>query len=166
MIFIFLLYLLITFFTILFSIHLIQEMTSRAFFVPLPKNVLDKIISKIDFKDGGKIYDLGSGDGRFVFSVSKKNKKIKVVGIERSLLPYLISIFLLEFGDYENVKILRKNFFDCNLKDATHVFVYLSPSLMDMLLPKFKSELPKGAKVISCDFIFSEKEKFMLFIEL
>ncbi|MEK7211069.1 MAG: hypothetical protein AAB731_00360, partial [Patescibacteria group bacterium] len=61
-------------------------------------------------------------------------------------------------GNPRNVKILRKNFFRADLSAATHIFTYLFPKPMNELLPKFKKELKPGARVVSCDFLFKEKE--------
>ena len=52
----------------------------------------------------------------------------------------------IRWGDVTNVP----------LKDATHIYMYLFPKIMDKLLPKFQKECAIGTRIISCDFVFSK----------
>jgi pyrroline-5-carboxylate reductase len=45
--------------------------------------------------------------------------------------------------------VVRKNFFQENIKNADVVFVYLVPKALEKLLPKFKQELKKGTRIVS-----------------
>jgi ribosomal protein L11 methylase PrmA len=100
-------------------------------------------------KNGDLIYDLGSGDGTALM-VAAKEFGAKGVGIEIDPLRYWISKMLLKRNSVaDKVKILRKNFFAQNLKDADVIFVYLIPKTLEKLLPKFKKELKKGTRIVS-----------------
>jgi tRNA A58 N-methylase Trm61 len=100
-------------------------------------------------KKGDLIYDLGSGDGTALM-IAAKEFGAKGVGIEIDPFRYWVSKILLKKNSVtDNVKILRKNFFTQNIKDANVIFVYLIPKTLEKLLPKFKKELKKGTRIVS-----------------
>jgi len=100
-------------------------------------------------KKGDLIYDLGSGDGTALM-VAAKEFGARGIGIEIDPFRYWVSRILLKKNSVaDKVKVLRKNFFTQNLKDADVVFVYLIPKTIEKLLPKFKKELKKGTRIVS-----------------
>ena|ERR1035437_921851 len=100
-------------------------------------------------KKGDLIYDLGSGDGTALM-IAAKEFGAKGVGIEIDPFRYWVSKILLRKNSVtDKVKILRKNFFRQNIKEADVIFVYLIPKTLDKLLPKFKKELKKGTRIVS-----------------
>jgi ubiquinone/menaquinone biosynthesis C-methylase UbiE len=139
-------------------VHLIQELSGRAPFIPISQDVLKDIVRALELKEGSIMYDLGSGDGRVVFASALSNPSIKAVGIERSVLPYVLSHVEKKRKGAKNAHFVRANFFNVPIGDATHVFLYLFPGLMNALLPKFEKELKPGTRVISCDFKFKDKQ--------
>ena len=52
----------------------------------------------------------------------------------------------------KKIKLKRGNFFEADISSASVVFVYLVPKAINKLLPKFKKELKKGTKIISCKY--------------
>src|ERR1035437_4586244 len=106
-------------------------------------------------KKGDLIYDLGCGDGTALITAAKEFGA-NGVGIEIDPLRYWISkIRIQRNGLSKRVKVIRKDFFKQNIKDADVVFVYLVPKALEKLLPKFKKELKKGTRIIS--FIYEMK---------
>jgi predicted RNA methylase len=104
-------------------------------------------LAKIDKDD--VIYDLGSGDGTALITAAKEFGA-KGVGIEIDPLRVLISKIKIKLNRQEKkLKIIRKNFFDVDISDATVIFVYLVPKALNRLLPKFKKELKKGTRIMS-----------------
>lgn len=100
-------------------------------------------------KKGDLIYDLGSGDGTALM-IAAKEFGAKGIGIEIDPFRYWVSKFLLRKNLVaDKVKVLRKNFFAQDLKEADVVFVYLIPKTLEKLLPKFKKELKKGTRIVS-----------------
>jgi len=100
-------------------------------------------------KKGDLIYDLGSGDGTALITAAKEFGA-NGVGIEIDPLRYWISKILIKRnGLSKRIKVVRKNFFQENIKDANAVFVYLVPKALDKLLPKFRKELKKGTRIVS-----------------
>jgi hypothetical protein len=48
-------------------------------------------------------------------------------------------------------------FDDTDISNATHVFAYLYPHIIDELLPKFDEELKKGSRFVSMSFHFTSR---------
>jgi hypothetical protein len=95
------------------------------------------------------IYDLGCGDGT-ALSVAATEFKAKGVGIEIDPLRYLFSKIRLKInGLGKKVKIIKKNFHDVNISQASVIFVYLVPNALERLRPKFLKELKNGTLLVS-----------------
>jgi predicted RNA methylase len=94
------------------------------------------------------IIDLGSGDGTALITASKEFGA-KGIGIEIDPTRIFTSNLLLKFyGQQNNVKFVRGNFFDQDLRKADVIFVYLVPKTLEKLIPKFKKELKKETRII------------------
>jgi len=132
---------------------------TKAPFVPIAKKVLPEIIKAMDIKSDSKVYDLGCGDGRVLIAAWRSQPRAKYVGLDKDWLPMICSWWQLRRTDQpKNIVILRRDFFKQDLSNATHIFTYLFPKLMDQLLPKLQAELQPGTKLISCDFYFTNKK--------
>jgi ribosomal protein L11 methylase PrmA len=106
-------------------------------------------------KKGDLIYDLGSGDGTALITAATEFGA-NGVGIEIDPLRYWISKMRIQKkGLTKRIKVVRKDFFKQNIKQADVVFVYLVPKALEKLLPKFKRELKKGTRIIS--FVYEIK---------
>jgi len=128
---------------------------TRAPFVSVPKNIIPEIVIALKLQNTGVLYDLGCGDGRILMEALHHNPNMKMIGIEKALVPFWFA--KLQTKKFKKIKIHRRNFFKQDLSDATHVFLYLFPKLMDALLPKLEKELKPGTRVVSCSFQFSKK---------
>lgn len=136
-------------------------MKARVPFIPVPQSILPDIRKILDPKDNSIVYDLGCGDGRVLFYLSKHIPKAKYVGIENSLFPIIIARIRAWWHRRQtttNVKILKQDFFASDLSNASHIFTYLYPNIMDHLLTKFDSELKPGTRLISIAFKFTSKQ--------
>lgn len=131
---------------------------TQAPFIPVPKTILPTIVKILDVRDDSIVYDLGCGDGRLLISCFQSNPRGTYVGIEKAIFPFWLARFKLRKIRSENVKIIRQNFFNCDLSSATHIFTYLYSQPMDLLLPKLQRELKPGARLVSCDFPFKNKK--------
>lgn len=144
-------------FLIIGGFHLLQEITGRAPFIPISQDVLDDIVQALELSDTSIVYDLGSGDGRVVLAAAAVNTNAQAIGVERSVLPFVLSHFEKKRRGLTNARFVRANFFDVPVNEATHVFLYLLPGLMNSLLPKLEKELRPGTRVVTCDFRFKDK---------
>lgn len=104
-------------------------------------------LAKINDKD--VVYDLGAGDGALLITAAKEFGA-KAVGVEIDPLRVAISKLAVLFsGQSGKVKIVRKNFFDAEISDATVVFMYLVPKALARLKPKLLKELRPGTRIIT-----------------
>jgi len=145
---------------VLLSLWVLGHLVSKSHFRETPTFLLEKIYKILQVKDSSVVYNLGCGDGRVLFYLLEKNKKAEYLGTEEN--PYLFLVVKLKnlwarIRNKKEVKILYKNLFKQDLSQATHLFLYLYPNIMDDLLPKLEKELKQGAFLVSLNFKFTQK---------
>lgn len=117
-------------------------------------------LAKVSKKD--IVYDLGSGDGRIPI-VAARDFGAKGVGIEFDYLRHFIAITKVKiFGLDKKVKLIWGNFFDYKISDATIIYVYLVPRVLEKLKPKLFKELKRGTKILSYRYNFKPDRKIKL----
>lgn len=95
------------------------------------------------------VYDLGAGDGALLITAAKEFGA-RAVGVEIDPLRVFISKLAVLFaGQRGKVKIIRRNFFDADITDATVVFMYLVPKALSALKPKLLKELKPGTRIVT-----------------
>ncbi|MFA5030356.1 MAG: hypothetical protein WC495_02085 [Patescibacteria group bacterium] len=100
----------------------------------------------------GTLLELGAGDARLMVQVVQ-HTKLKAIGYEISLLPYLAGKLRLKITQaYHSAELLFKDFFREDFSQADVVYCFLTPVAMEKLKPKFEKELKKGTRVISYSF--------------
>jgi SAM-dependent methyltransferase len=140
---------------ILLFVWMISGLKAKVPFIPVPNSILPDVHKILE------VYDLGCGDGRILFHISKLKPKARYIGIENSVFPTLIAQLRAWWHKRRtgiDVKILHEDFFDHDLSDATHIFTYLYPNVMDDLLTKFDKELKPGTRLVSVTFKFTNKQ--------
>ena len=142
-----------------------SNITSKVPFISVPNKTLKEIEKIFELNDDSIVYDLGSGDGRVLFYLYKKHPKCKYIGIENSAFPLLLSNvrkWWFNKINKSNIQIIEKDFFEVDLSDATHIFTYLYPNIMDDLLPKLDQELKPGTRLVSASFHFTTKREISM----
>lgn len=92
---------------------------------------------------------MGAGDGALLITAAEEFGA-RAVGVEIDPLRVIISKLAVLFsGQRKKIKIIRKNFFEADIKDATVVFMYLVPKALARLKPKLLKELKPGTKVVT-----------------
>ena len=120
--------------------------------VPTPPPVVDAMLKLADVKPSDVVYDLGCGDGIIVATAAQKYGA-RAVGID--IDPQRVKEAterVQKMGVSDKVKILQGDLFESDIKDATVVTLYLLQSLNIKLMPKLKSELKPGTRVVSQSF--------------
>lgn len=108
-----------------------------------------------EIKKGDTLYDLGSGDGRIV--VSGALRGANSVGVEMDPIKVLYSrLFIKAMRLNKTAKIIGKDLFQVNLKDADVITLFLLQDTNQKLKDKFKKELKKGTKIISYAFTLED----------
>lgn len=146
--------------SLLLMMWAIGNLKSRVPFVTASRGVFKYIKEAFSLTDNNIVYDLGCGDGRILFYLSKFSPNAKYIGIEHSTFPFILAklgSFLNKKKTGVDVNIIQKDFFKQDLSNATDVFTYLYPNLMDELLPKFEKEFKTGTKLVSLSFKFTNK---------
>lgn len=122
-------------------------------FVPTRRDALELVLRALKLTEDDVFYDLGCGDGRVVVEAAKRFPVKKAVCVEarRELVEEAKRAAAKE-GVLGRVAIIRGDFYDVPLKDATAVYMYLLTSVNESLKPKLHKELRPGARVVTLDF--------------
>ncbi len=121
--------------------------------MPTPASTRAAMLAAISHPAPKVITELGSGWGGIAIAAAKKYPSTEVIGFEGSLMPLLFSKLRAACQPgLKNVKFIKKNFFEHDMRDVDVVLCYLSNPHMAQLEPKLHAELPVGAEVISSTF--------------
>jgi cyclopropane fatty-acyl-phospholipid synthase-like methyltransferase len=126
--------------------------TPDVIYVPTPPEVVDAMLAMAQVTDKDVVYDLGCGDGRIPVAAAQKYGA-RAVGID--IDPVRVGeakANVQKAGVGNKVTILNEDLFTADISDATVVTLYLLPSLNLKLLPKLKSELKPGTRIVSHSF--------------
>jgi SAM-dependent methyltransferase len=121
-------------------------------YVPTPWVIVDAMLKLADIRAGDIVYDLGSGDGRLVITAAKRFGA-RGVGVE--LQPELIALAnegAKKEGVADRVKFVQGDLFETDIREATVVTLYLLPSFVTRLVPRFLVELRPGTRIVSHDY--------------
>ena len=129
-----------------------QDPEVRAPFVTTPEDVVERMLALAGTGPADHVIDLGSGDGRIVIAAARLHGA-RAVGVE-------IDGKLVEdsrenarrAGVASRVEFEERDVLLTDLSRATVVTIYLLPSLIDRLQPKFLDELRPGTRIVSHAF--------------
>jgi tRNA A58 N-methylase Trm61 len=143
---------------VLIFVSIVMTYLTNIFLVPVlmtPKKVVDEIINKMNLKPGDKVYDLGAGDYRVLFS-AVTSQKVNVYGYEISPILNYYARFkrFITKNKLGKVSINNESFFKTNLENADHIYCHLNPKALSAIQTKLKEELKEGAKVYSYEYPF------------
>jgi methylase of polypeptide subunit release factors len=121
--------------------------------MPTAPSTRHAMIGSIEQKSPDTIVELGSGWGGIAIEAAKTYPQCKVIGFECSPVPLMMArLRKLLNPRLKNLRFVRRDFFDFDMKDADVVLCYLSNPHMARLEPKLDKELHEGAEVISSTF--------------
>jgi SAM-dependent methyltransferase len=121
-------------------------------YVPTPWVIVDAMLRLADIRAGDVVYDLGSGDGRLVITAAKRFGS-RGVGIE--LQPELIELAnagAKKEGVADRVKFIQGDLFETDIREASVITLYLLPQYVTRLVPRFRTELRPGTRIVSHDY--------------
>jgi len=123
-------------------------------YVPTPQNVVEAMLKLANVTSSDVVYDLGSGDGRIPITAAEKYGA-RGVGID--INPDLVKVAnenAVKAGVADKTKFIVGDIFDPNVtfSDASIVTLYLLPELNRRLMPRLKTELKPGTRIVSNSF--------------
>jgi hypothetical protein len=121
-------------------------------YVPIEKYRIEKLLAFGGVNAQDILYDFGSGDGRVLVSAVRNFHVARAVGYEIAPWPYWKSRWILRRSGITNINVRNQSFFDADLGEATCVYAYLFPKLVDRLAKKFAKELKSGTRIICPSF--------------
>ena len=135
---------------------------SDAPYIPTKMDQIKKVLKLAGVKKGKRFYELGSGDGRVVFTAARLGAF--AIGIEQSWIRVLYSKYktkqLALHLSGVNVKFYHGNVFHRKYHKADIVYIYLLSKAVRKLEDKLKDELKKGSIVITQTYHFPNWKPF------
>ncbi len=124
-------------------------------YVPTPQNVVDAMLTLARVTSADIVYDLGSGDGRFLITAAQRYGARGVgVEIDRFVLR-AAEDNLRKSGVADRVQLFNGDLFEFDFSAATVVTVFLLPQMLIRLLPKFRALAP-GSRIVSHQYHFGD----------
>jgi SAM-dependent methyltransferase len=116
---------------------------------PTPRRSVETMLRFAEVGPQDTLYDLGAGTGAIVFRAAR-TYRARVVGVEVEPIRVLVLLLRRRLGPFrDRITIRWGDLFHLDFHSATVVTAFLWPGAMARLRPKFESELPRGARVVS-----------------
>ncbi|CAH0402767.1 unnamed protein product [Chilo suppressalis] len=108
-------------------------------------------VSKALANRSGKLLDVGSGDGRIVFTAAKLGFKAEGVELNPWLVYYSRLASLLQ-PELRKTKFYRHNLWTFNLKQYENIVIFGVEQMMQDFEYKLLKEAQSGAVIVACRF--------------
>src|SRR3954471_23354781 len=107
-------------------------------YVPTPQNVVDAMLALARVTSADIVYDLGSGDGRFLITAAQRYGARGVgIEIDRFVLREAEDN-LRKSGVADRVRFVNADLFTTDFSEATVLTLFLLPQMLAQLIPKFR----------------------------
>lgn len=126
-------------------------------FLATPQNVVEAMLALAKVTSADVVYDLGSGDGRIPITAARLYGA-RGVGVE--IDPQLVRASeenARKAGVEQTVRFVAGDLFQADIRDATVVTLFLMPGLNIDLIPKLRSELRPGSRIVSHHFAMGDR---------
>lgn len=122
-------------------------------FVPTRDAVVEGMLDLANVTADDVVYDLGSGDGKIVIGAALRGARGVGIDIDPERIAEA-NANAEAAGVTDRVQFILGDIFDTSIKinDATVVTLYLLPQLNLKLMPRLKTELRPGTRVVSNSF--------------
>lgn len=128
-----------------------RQMKSYNLQIPFVTTSSDKIktlIQLTECKKGGKVVDLGSGDGRVVIALARAGFDVVGYEIRKELVERSLQK-IAALGLDKQITIYHQSFWDAHLSEFDLIYIYGMQSMLARLEEKLEIEMKVGAKFIS-----------------
>ena len=121
-------------------------------YFPTPPAIVERMLVLAELKQGEKMFDLGSGDGRIVVLAANKFKA-DATGIEYDESLHRQSMSEIKrLGLDKTARIIHGDILAQDYSPADVITVYLLPVSNTKLRPILEKQLKKGSRVVAHDF--------------
>lgn len=117
--------------------------------VPTPPEVVEALLDMAKVKQGDRLVDLGSGDGRIAIAAAKRGAQ--AMGVEYNPKMVQVSERNAAREGVKNVRFVQGDLFETDFSDADVVTMYLLPMLNEKLRPQLLKMKP-GTRLASHQF--------------
>jgi trans-aconitate methyltransferase len=146
-------------FLVLFAVYFIFFVTQFYYlifkgyapFVSTDMRTIKAIIATLGDFQPQVVYELGCGRALFAQRAQRRWLQAQIYGVENSLSLFLLVRLGLRIRG-SRIKLLKKDFFQVNLKDADLIYCYLNNATMAKLADKLKLECRSGTLLVSRRF--------------
>lgn len=121
-------------------------------YIPLSKKFVQKILLFGDLSSNDTLYDLGCGDGRVLMSGLSNFNISKAVGYEIAPWPYFKTLLLVKYSELKKIELFRKNCLKADISQATFIYLYLFPGLVDKIAYKIAKEGIPRIRILCVSF--------------
>ena len=126
--------------------------------VPTRRDRVRAALRLADLRPGEAFYDLGAGAGRTLV-IAAREFGANATGIEIGPVQCFVSwLNAYRNGVRSNVRVKRENFYKADLRAADVVFVYATSRELIRLQAHLKSQLRKGARIVTVGSDFPDWE--------
>ncbi|RPI53499.1 MAG: class I SAM-dependent methyltransferase [Acidobacteria bacterium] len=118
--------------------------------VPTPQELVEKMLDMAKVTPQDIVIDLGSGDGRNVIAAAKRGAR--AIGFEFN--PDMVALSRLrakEAGVADRATFVEGDMFEADISKATVLALFLLPTNLDKLAPKFLTLNP-GTRIVNNTF--------------
>lgn len=116
---------------------------------PTPSRVVERMLDDAGVDSNDTLFDLGAGTGAILFRAARE-RGARVVGVEVEPLRMLVlHLRRLVGGPRARVELHWGNLYRTDFSTATVVALFLWPGAMQRLEPLLRSQLKRGARVVS-----------------
>ena len=118
--------------------------------VPTPPELVEKMLDMAKVTPQDIVMDLGSGDGRNVIAAAKRGAR--AIGVEYN--PKMVELSrqrAKEAGVSDRATFVEGDMFEADISKATVLALFLLPSNLDKLAPKFLTLKP-GTRIVNNTF--------------
>lgn len=121
-------------------------------YIPTPQIIVEKMLESAHIRPGEVVYDLGSGDGRILFTAVQEYGA-RAVGVE--IMPELVDkcrARVRTMGLEDKIRVIQGSALRVNLSPADVVTMYFLTNSNERLRPDLEKYLKPGARVVSNQF--------------
>lgn len=127
-------------------------------YIPTPHDAVDGMLQLAKVSAGDVLYDLGCGDGRLLIRAAQRWGTRGVgIDIDPACLERTQSA-ARSAGVSHLITLKQGNLYDCDIRCATVVALYLLPHLNLKLRPRLRQQLKAGARIVSHQFDMGDWE--------